>query len=123
MLLYENAVHLLEDGDAGFAIHVANCQESFEFLAREGYVDFYEYEPDEIHFITAGGYHCCDRDGRYKRGFRDSDHSRLLIGSTKYKIIELEDFVAACNGGGETFNNEITLENILEERGEAFVSL
>lgn len=113
MLLYENATYLLEDGDAGFAIKVSDCQESFEFLAREGYVDFGDYEPNENHFIHDGGYHCCDREGRYKRGYRDNEYSTKLVNSSEFKIIFFEDFVAVCDNGGETFNEKISLEDLL----------
>ena len=112
MLLCENAEYLLYENHKGGGIEVQNCQESYEFLEANGYVDFDDNRNIRSRFIRNPGIHYVRRNGKYTTGHitwpvHDDDY-----GSDHWLPISFEDFVAACDSGGETFA-DIPLEGVL----------
>lgn len=95
----------------GFSIKVDNCQKSFEFLAKEKYVDFGDYSPYKEHFIHESGYHCVNRGGRYSMGY-----TRLTDSTQhKYPLFTLEEFLEICDSPEIAFSQELSLADILQE--------
>lgn len=104
----ENALYLLEDRHRGFGIEVDNCEESYFLLRDGGYVDF----DGDRHFITDEGIHYVDRAGRFQYGRICWPTHDELLGSDKWLPISLKDFIEACDGGGEVFE-DVSLERVL----------
>ncbi|MBQ5872346.1 MAG: hypothetical protein IIW69_08100 [Bacteroidaceae bacterium] len=113
MLLIENAEFLLDAHHEGFGIETDNCQEAYEFLEGNGYVDFDDNGEPRSRFILTQGIHYVERNGHYRTGHITWPNHDSRYGSDHWLPISFEDFVAACDNGGETFNNKISLEDLL----------
>ena len=112
MLLCENTEFLLDAHHEGWGIESQNCQEAYEFLEGNGYVDFDDGGVPRDRFIKNFGIHYVRRNGKYHTGritwpVHGDDH-----GSDHWLPTSFEDFVAACDSGGETFA-DIPLEGVL----------
>ena len=112
MLLIENAEFLLDAHHEGFGIEADNCQEAYEFLEGNGYVDFGDGGEPRGRFIKTKGIHYVLRDGKYSNGRVGWPIHNDAYGSDYWLPISFEDFVAACDSGGETFA-DIPLEGVL----------
>ena len=112
MLLCENAKYLLSENHLGWGIEAENCQEVYEFLEKNGYVDFENNRKPYSRFIREFGIHYVRRNGKYLTGLIVWPAHNDDYGSDYWLPISFEDFVVACDNGGETFA-DIPLEGVL----------